>query len=62
MQRKRESREQRKALTRERVLIAARTVFIDKGLASASVQDIVETAGYTRGAFYANFSAKERNC
>ncbi|AXL53460.1 hypothetical protein DSC91_006893 [Paraburkholderia caffeinilytica] len=58
MQRKHESHEQRKSLTRERLLAAAREVFIEKGFASASVQDIVEAAGYTRGAFYSSFGNK----
>jgi AcrR family transcriptional regulator len=31
----------------------------EKGLSAASVEDIVESAGYTRGAFYSNFSSKD---
>jgi AcrR family transcriptional regulator len=43
---------QRKEQTRERLLEAARTMFIKKGLVATSVDDIAEAGGYTRGAFY----------
>ena len=33
-------------------------MFVKKGLAATSVEDIAETAGYTRGAFYSNFHGK----
>ena len=46
---------ERKEQTRERLLEAARTMFVKKGLAATSVRDIAEEAGYTRGAFYSNF-------
>lgn len=49
-----ESREQ----TRERLLEAARKLFVRKGVAATSVEDIAEVAGYTRGAFYSNFGGK----
>ncbi|WP_415859513.1 TetR/AcrR family transcriptional regulator [Burkholderia sp. BCC1972] len=48
------TREQYKARTRERLLIAARSVFLEKGFVSSSVRDIAEAAGYTRGAFYSS--------
>lgn len=38
---------------------AARQLFWDKGFADASVQDIVERAKLTKGAFYHYFNAKE---
>ncbi|EUC18583.1 regulatory protein TetR, partial [Burkholderia sp. BT03] len=33
-------------------------MFVKKGLAATSVEDIAEAAGYTRGAFYSNFDGK----
>lgn len=58
MKRERLTRAQRKDQTRERLLEAARKMFVEKGLAATSVEDIAETAGYTRGAFYSNFGGK----
>ena len=58
MKRSRLTREQRKSETRERIINAARTIFIEDGFADASLENITETAGYTRGAFYANFENK----
>jgi AcrR family transcriptional regulator len=49
----------RKEQTRARLLDAARSIFLEKGLAATSVEDIVEAAGYTRGAFYSNFRSKQ---
>jgi AcrR family transcriptional regulator len=39
-------------------LAAAQKLIAKKGLSAASVEDIAEAAGYTRGAFYSNFSSK----
>lgn len=39
--------------------MAAREVFAEKGFAGASVEDVCERAGFTRGAFYSNFGSKE---
>ncbi|OKL54470.1 hypothetical protein BSZ39_03995 [Bowdeniella nasicola] len=39
--------------------MAAAGVFADKGLAGATVDDLTTAAGFTRGAFYSNFSSKE---
>ncbi|MGU4698810.1 TetR/AcrR family transcriptional regulator [Burkholderia cepacia] len=36
------------------MLIAARSVFLEKGYVSSSVRDIAEAAGYTRGALYSS--------
>ncbi|KVL27450.1 hypothetical protein WS97_27985 [Burkholderia territorii] len=52
------TREQRKSDTRSRLIAASRTVFIEKGIAAASLDNIARAAGYTRGAFYANFVSK----
>ncbi len=53
------SRAESQAHTRERLLDAARTVLAAEGYAGASIDRIAATAGYTKGAFYANFSNKE---
>lgn len=42
-----------------RLIEAAERVFIRKGFDDASVDEISETAGYSRGAFYSNFDDKE---
>ena len=48
----------RRALTRDRLMVAARTVFAERGIPGASVEEICEAAGFTRGAFYSNFADK----
>lgn len=45
--------------TNERLLSAALEVFADRGLGAASVEEICERAGFTRGAFYSNYTSKE---
>lgn len=47
----------RRAETRQRLLDAALLVFGEEGFGRASVEDVCERAGYTRGAFYSNFSS-----
>lgn len=49
----------RRENTRAQLVAAAAEVFADKGVAAATVDDLVAAAGYTRGAFYSNFSTKE---
>lgn len=49
----------RRAQTRERLMAAATAVFAERGVNGASVEEICETAGFTRGAFYSNFADKE---
>ena len=49
----------RRRATRDRVLEAASEVFAERGFHGASVEDICERAGFTRGAFYSNFSSKD---
>lgn len=44
--------------TRERLIEAAFEVFAEIGLKAASVEQITERAGFTRGAFYSNFESK----
>jgi AcrR family transcriptional regulator len=38
---------------------AAMRIFAAKGLERASVEEVVSAAGYTKGAFYANFASKQ---
>jgi AcrR family transcriptional regulator len=52
------SRPQAKARTRAALLAAGERVLAAKGFHGATVEDIAETAGFSRGAFYANFSDK----
>lgn len=52
-------REEQKALTRQRLLDAAETVFARRGFHGASVEEIAREAGATTGALYSNFAGKE---
>jgi len=52
------TREQSRDQTRQRLLDAAQSIFLSKGFVAASVEDIAEQAGYSRGAFYSNFGSK----
>lgn len=47
----------RRAQTRDRLLAAALAVFAEQGFGRASIEDVCERAGYTRGAFYSNFDS-----
>ena len=49
----------RRAETRARLLDAAFTVFATRGFGRASIEEVCEAAGYTRGAFYSNFDSLE---
>src|ERR1700730_1303523 len=53
------TREQSKANTRERLLLAARIVFARHGFHGASVEEIASEAGFSTGALYSNFDGKE---
>jgi AcrR family transcriptional regulator len=53
------TREQSKANTRERLLVAARRVFARSGFHGASVEEIASEAGFSTGALYSNFGGKE---
>ncbi len=48
----------RRARTRDRLMDAATAVFAERGISGASVEEISEAAGFTRGAFYSNFEDK----
>lgn len=58
MQRQRLTRTESQAQTRRELLDAAARVFVKRGFAASSVEEISTEAGYTRGAFYSNFRSK----
>ena len=58
--RKRLNRAEQRAETRRRLLDSAAKVFNRRGLADASIEEICEEAGFSRGAFYSNFESKEQ--
>jgi AcrR family transcriptional regulator len=45
--------------TRDRLFEAAADVFGERGVGGASIDAITEAAGFSRGAFYSNFSSKD---
>jgi AcrR family transcriptional regulator len=45
--------------TRARIFGAAAGVFAEHGVAGATIEQIASAAGFTRGAFYSNFSSKD---
>lgn len=53
------TREESRALTRVKLLASAREVVAREGYEGASVDRIAEEAGFSKGAFYSNFSSKE---
>ena len=53
------TRERRRELTRTALLDAAAEAFARRGFHGASLDEIAEAAGYTRGAISFNFGAKE---
>src|SRR5882672_10291266 len=50
---------ERTEATRRKLLAAAERIFARDGFEAARLEDIAAGAGYTRGAFYANFESKE---
>jgi len=53
------SRQESQQLTRQRLIEAAEKEIIRLGIYEASIRQICETAGYSLGAFYSNFSNKD---
>jgi len=51
--------QRRRALTRNALIDAAAEVFARRGFHAASLDEIAEAAGFTRGAIYSNFGGKE---
>lgn len=57
--RRRLTREESKARTRQELLRAASRLFLRNGFVDTSLSDIAEEAGLTKGAVYSNFESKE---
>jgi AcrR family transcriptional regulator len=53
------TRAEQQQRTREEVLEAADRLFLERGFHATSVDQIAQAAGYTKGAVYSNFAAKE---
>jgi AcrR family transcriptional regulator len=53
------SRAERRQQTRQELLTAAEACFVTRGFHATSVDQVAERAGYTKGAVYSNFTAKE---
>jgi AcrR family transcriptional regulator len=56
---RRPTRKEQQAHTRSCLLRSAAKVFASRGLTQASIDEVAADAGYTKGAFYANFASKE---
>src|SRR5688572_27566323 len=54
------TRAQRRQQTRARLLDAAGQVFARRGFHAATVDEIADAAGYTKGAVYSNFANKDQ--
>src|ERR1035438_6893109 len=52
-------RQGRSELTRARLIQSAKKIFARDSFEAAKLEEIAADAGYTRGAFYANFKSKE---
>lgn len=52
-------RKEKQARTRAKLMRSAGKLFCRRGLEQASVDEIAQDAGYTKGAFYSNFKSKE---
>src|SRR4051812_40869579 len=52
-------RDERKQQTRAELVAAARAEFLTRGFHPASVEEIAERAGYSKGAVYSNFGSKD---
>lgn len=53
------TREESRARTRELLLASAARAFAQAGYGGASIDDIAEEAGFSKGAFYSNFTSKD---
>jgi AcrR family transcriptional regulator len=53
------TRAERKERTRDELVEAAEAVFLRRGFHGASLDEIAEEAGYTKGAVYSNFDGKD---
>lgn len=59
MPRRRLTRAESQAQTRQELLDAAARVFVKRGFTGSSVEEISAEAGYSRGAFYSNFKSRD---
>jgi AcrR family transcriptional regulator len=59
MGRRRKTRQEQQADTRDRILRAAATVFARHGFDGASLGQVADQAGFTKGAVYSNFASKD---
>ena len=53
------TRREKQQQTRKSLLRAAAKLFCKRGLEGASIDEVAQSAGYTKGAFYANFKSKD---
>ncbi len=53
------TRREKQQRTRRSLIRAASEMFCQRGLDGASIDEVAQAAGYTKGAFYANFKSKE---
>jgi len=54
------TRKERQERTRSSLMASAAAVCSDRGMEGASIDEVAEHAGFTKGAFYANFESKEQ--
>lgn len=59
MAQRRLSREEARQRTRRAILETSRELFSQRGYRGASLEEIAETAGYSKGAVYSNWPSKE---
>ena len=52
----------RNLTTLERIHLAAKAEFLEKGYKDASLRNIVKSVGMTTGAFYGYYKSKEERC
>lgn len=57
--RRRRTRVEARSATREAILTAAKELFAQRGYRGASLEEIAETAGFSKGAVYSNWANKE---
>jgi AcrR family transcriptional regulator len=53
------TQERRRQLTREHLLAAAAQVFAERGFHGATLDEVAQVAGFTKGAVYSNFKNKD---
>ena len=51
--------EEKSTLSKEKIMNAAGEVFVQKGFDAATMQDIMEKCGLSKGAIYHHFKSKE---